>query len=309
MVKKKERIADDAIAPIEFESIEGMGDSLHVVNATYKEIHIDDIEANYYNPNEMDEKMFNMLVDNLTSAGMNQTILVTPKRDEQGNIIEDKYVLIDGEQRINGLRLTDATMIPCMIREEIDEDDMKFQTLRMNMLKGKNSKIKLQEMVQKLIEKGYSVPELADKMGFADEDAFRSIIEDVGKGLKGKVRKEFDKVKDEIQTIDDLTLVLNKLFAQYGSSLPFNYMIFDFGGKKHLWIRLGGTPEMRKMKKSFELCQENMVTVDSVIVKLLELGITQKFIDKYKDDLEAPSVEDDTPMNDDFMGALGELED
>ena len=290
------------------QQVEETDDGMHVSNAEFMEIPIEQIEANPWNPNEMDEATFNMLVDNLVGAGMNQTVLVTPVRDTSGGIVPNRYRLIDGEQRYQALKMTDAASVPAMVVEEMDEDQQQFQTMRMNKLRGDLNQKKFQKMVDELLNKGYSVPELADHMGFTDEDAFNALLDDVSTGLDGKVKKEFDKVKHEIKSIDDLTIVLNKLFSKYGDTMPYNYMVFDFGGKKHLWIRMGGNKQFSEFRKKLELCQENEVTVDSVLLSLIARGLKQAFIDTVRSELEAPDLELAEDLNEDFYAALGELE-
>ncbi len=287
---------------------EEVDDGMHVSNAKFMEVPIEQVETNPWNPNEMDEATFNMLVDNLVGAGMNQTVLLTPVRDGDGNPVDNRYRIIDGEQRFQALKMTDAATIPAMVVQHLDEDEQQFQTMRMNKLRGDLNQKKFQKMVDELLNKGYSVPELADHMGFTDEDAFNALLDDVSSGLDGKVKKEFDKVKHEIKSIDDLTIVLNKLFSNYGDTMPYNYMVFDFGGKKHLWVRMGGLKQFKEFRAKLELCQENGVTVDSVILSLFSRGLKQAFIDTVRPELKAPDLELAEDLNEDFYAALGELE-
>jgi hypothetical protein len=313
-VKKQEVSEDGSLDDQEFEEM-GTGrtrNSLTVELAEYREIPIEDISANEWNPNEMDEGTFNMLVDNLSGVGMNQTILVTPLRDASGNIVPGKFKIVDGEQRFRALQLSDMTIVPCMVKDNIDEDEQKFQTMRMNRIRGMDNKKKFQAMVQQMLNTGkYTVPELADKMGFVNEDEFRDLIDTVSTGLTGKVKKEFDKVKGELKTIDDLTVLLNKLFAKFGDTLPYNYMVMDFGGKKHLWIRMGEEKDFKTFKEKLEICQQEGVTVDSTLRTLVKKGFNKKFIDAVRSELKEVGGEDDAnfaEMNDEFLKALGEIE-
>lgn len=291
------------------EEFEALDTNMEVSNAEFMEVPIEQIEANPWNPNEMDEATFNMLVDNLVGAGMNQTVLLTPVRDAVGNSIPNRYRLIDGEQRYQALKMTSAATIPAMIVENLNEDEQRFQTMRMNKLRGELNQKKFQKMVDEFLNKGYSVPELADHMGFTDEDAFTALLDDLSDGLDGQVKKEFDKVKHEIQSIDDLTIVLNKLFSKYGDTMPYNYMVLDFGGKKHLWVRMGGSREFKEFRDKLQVCQEHDVTVDSVLMSLIRRGLKPAFIDTVRAELKAPDLELAEDLNEDFYAALGELED
>ena len=278
--------------------------------AEFRRIPIEQIEANLWNPNELDEATFNMLVDNLSQVGMNMTILVTPVRNDSGEVIPNRFRIIDGEQRFRGLQLSGAAAVRCMVKYEITEDEQKFQTMRMNKLRGDINKKKFQAMVESFLKRGWAPTDLAEQMGFVDPTEFQKLIGDVSAGLEGRIKHEFDKVKHEIKTIDDLTLVLNKLFSTYGSSVPYSYMVIDFGGKKHLWLRMmGGDKDFKEFKEKFELCQREGVTVDSVVLSLLRRGMKKTFIDAVRAELtEAFPPEEMDSLNKDLMAALGEIE-
>jgi hypothetical protein len=298
-IKKKE------VQPIAPEMAQEVFDrAQRVRNAKFAEIPIDNIDANPWNPYHMTAEVFNDLVENISDAGMNQAILIVPVEDDKGRET-GRFRIIDGEQRLLALRLAGAERVPCMIVSNMDEDEQKFQTLKMNRLRGEIDKKKFSKLVEGLLQKGYTVPELERRMAFHDPGEFKALVDSISEGLPPKVKKEFDAVKQEIKDITDLTKVLNKLFAQYGSDLPYSYMIVDFGGKTHYWIRMQGKDDLKIFKKRFDLAKKLGVTVDSVVMALLRRGFTEKFIEAVRDELQAPDytfVED--ALNTDFLSAI-----
>ena len=99
-----------------------------------KELPIDKVVCNSFNPNVMDEKEFNLLVTNVKDIGMAVPITVVEKKD-------GTFMIVGGEHRWKAARLTGMKTIPAVVysEEEMDEDQAKFQTMRLNMIHGMNS--------------------------------------------------------------------------------------------------------------------------------------------------------------------------
>jgi hypothetical protein len=236
---------------------------------------------NEWNPNELSDVMFQRLVDDVRKLGFLQPILVTPT--ESGS-----FRIVDGEHRFEVAKLLDMVDVPCVVVEgdfARDEVAQKFQTMRMNMIRGNVDKRKLQALVADLTTT-MPLEEVAESLAYDDVDGLRALIEDARKDLPPSIRKEFDKVKEEIKTVDDLSLVLNRLFTKHGSTLPYQYMILDFGGKEHMWVRMKDRAAYKKVQKAAELCKSRKVTFSSALMMLIE-GVTISFLDKNAKHLEA----------------------
>jgi hypothetical protein len=63
--------------------------------------------------------------------------------------------------------------------------------------------------------------------------------------IPDELKKQLEKSKAEIKTVDALAAVLNEMFAKYGNTMDKGYMVFTFGGVSHLWIIMDD--EMKKM--------------------------------------------------------------
>ena len=128
--------------------------------------------------------------------------------------------------------------------------------------------------------------DIAHNLGFADEEEFDHLIQSARDSLPtAEMKKEFDAAKDEIKTVDDLTTLLNRLFTKYGDTLPANFMILDFGGKEHIWVRLS-KKQFKLIQDKARVCLELGVTFDSVISHVLTVMDTKKFINTFSDQLE-----------------------
>lgn len=253
---------------------------------------MDLIEPNPWNPNEMTAEEFNMLSENIDEVDFLDPILVVPIRKEDGSI---RYRIVDGEHRFEQQRLMDRETIKCVVADpdKFDETTQKFQTVRMNKIRGSFSRKKFTQLVEDLMQDGqYSLQDLAHNLGFTDDDEFESLVESARDSLPtDEMKEEFDKARDEIKTVDDLTNVLNRLFTTYGDTLPYNFMILDFGGKDHIWVRM----KRKQLKRVQEVARESAglgVTFDSVIARLLSAISLSSFVERYRDRLETVEMEE-----------------
>jgi len=239
-------------------------------NRRMEEIPIEKVVVNEWNPNIMDEKEFNLLVRNVQEVGMAVPITVVEKKD-------GTFMIIGGEHRWKAARLTGMKTIPAMVypEGEMDEDLAKFQTMRLNMIHGKIDPKKFVDMYMGLSGK-YSEEVLKESMGFINQAEWDRLLSKVKQGLPTKDLKErFDQVKEQIKTMEDLSTILNRLFAEHGSSLPHNFMVFDFGGKENLWIRMD-KPLFSTMKMVSNECVLNKVTLDAVLNEVLIMAFNRK---------------------------------
>lgn len=247
------------------------------------------IMPNEWNPNVMPADLFNELVENIDGPmGYVQDIVVSPiPKEDQVDGFE--YKIIDGEHRFDALRLLDVTEIPCKV-QFMTEDEMKFQTVKMNRLRGSFDRKKFNSLVQDLLGR-YSLEEVAAKMSFTDPTELEGMIDHARDSLPTpEMKDEFDKAKSEIRTVDDLSDVLNRLFNKYGDTLPANFMILDFGGKEHIWVRI----DPRKFKAVQSQAREVMAhgyTFDSFLTHLITEVPIGKYINSRGDKLDEISLE------------------
>jgi hypothetical protein len=266
------------------------------------DIAIEQIQNNEWNPNEMTAAAFNLLSENVDDVGFLDPPLIVPIIGQKTDDGRQMFRIVDGEHRVEQQRLSDAKLIRCVIAdpEKFDEITQKKQTMRMNSIRGKVNPKKLAKLVTDLIEGGVPYADMAHELGFADPDEFQSILSAARDSLPtDDMKKEFDKVKDEIKTVDDLSLVLNRLFTKFGDTLPHNFMVLDFGGREHIWVRMKRGEHKKIIDKARE-CVAGGVTFDSVLSQILLTMDLPRFIDKFKDKLEAPTAVDRSDIDESF---------
>lgn len=194
----------------------------------YQMLNVSDIEFADWNPNEQDAQTFNILVDSIREDGFVEPVQVIP--------VGDKFRVIGGEHRVKAVRTLGWKQIPAVILKEYTEDTQKFLTVRMNVLKGKLNPIKLNKLAEQYAKK-YGQDQLAKLFGMNDPKALDKVYSSIRKQMPEELKKKLDESKKEVKTIDDLSNVLNEIFRNYGSSVPYNFIYFTFGGKKHVLIQ------------------------------------------------------------------------
>lgn len=233
-----------------------------------------------------------MLSENIDDVDFLSPILVVPLPD-------GTYRIIDGEHRFEAMQLSGATEIPCILAdpERLDELAQKFQTIRMNKIRGHLNKSKFVDLVEDVIKEAeLGSEEIAHKMGFVDFDEFSTLCEAARESLPDGAKGEFDKAKDEIKTVDDLNILLNRLFAKYGDSLPYNFMILEFGGKHHIWVRMPVSEYKRVSNMSREIMSKGF-TFDSVLSRMLSLLNIDDFLKTHSDLLENIGAPDEKEIS------------
>lgn len=222
---------------------------------------VKDIKKTLYNPNMQDPITFNYLCEQIKETGFNEPILVCPKKNEEG-----KYVVISGEHRLDAMIALGEKKIPAIIKEDWDEDMQKFQNIRFNVLRGKLNPEKFAKLYREMQAK-YG-DEAVQSLMMMDEDTIKTLVKDVKKALPKDMIEDFEKVEDEINNIDNLADILNTMFSKYGNTLEFNFMVFEFGGKTHHWVRLNKySNDMITQLES--LCVKNDIDMNTALIAMI----------------------------------------
>ena len=231
-----------------------------------RELSLDLIDPNPWNPNEQDDKTFDVLVEEMDDeegVGYIDLIQVVPQYEPWGT--PGRYRIIGGEHRWRGLKVLGEETADAVVLIDPkweDEDLQKFVTMRLNSLKGKINPQKFMALYEDLAER-YEAEDMQRHMAVTDDAEWQSMTKDVRKQLeaaldgaggdpekKKKALEEFDKVSKEVKTVEDLSNILNRIFTEYGSTLDSNFMWFTFGGQKHINIMFD--------KKDFKLVSQVM---------------------------------------------------
>jgi len=196
-----------------------------------------------YNPQEQNKAVFNALVEKIKKEGFAGTVKVAPNPHKPG-----RYTIVSGNHSTDALRLLMATQVPCNVFEDWDEDKQKVENVSWNIVKGKFNPEKLAKLYDELSRK-YGDELTQQMMNLeVDQSIVKQIMKQVRQGIPEDMQKQLDKSKDEIKTVDQLSAILNEMFNKYGDDLRYGFMVFEYGGKSHYWIKMND-----KLKKKMQI--------------------------------------------------------
>lgn len=220
---------------------------------------------NPHNPNEMSEKQFNLLYDNMEKMGFTDPILCRPHPEKEGF-----YRIIGGYHRWEVAKQLGYTEVPCTIitDPEFSEDEEKFQIVRHNIIGGKMDVAKFTKLVESLSGK-YSNEVAAELFGFTSEEDFKKLVKSTVKSLPKEMQQEFKSAAKELKTIDELAKLLNHMFATYGDTLDHGYMIFEYGGYESIWLRQQ-TGQLKTFRAIASRVRDGKRSVDQVMTAVLQ---------------------------------------
>lgn len=252
------------------------------------------IDPQVNNPNEMSDREFNLLVDNMEKVGFVDPMFV--KKLSNG-----RYRTIGGHHRFKAARFLGFDNVPCTVIEDdaLSDDLEKYQIVRMNMIRGRLNADQFLKLYESLGQK-YEADLMADAFGFSSEEEFKKLIGQMAKTLPKDMQKEFKKAAEQVKTIDGLSKLLNQMFAKHGDTLPYGYMMVDFGGKDSIWLRMAPVDKEKFLKVAAK-CVEHKRTVDSlmrVVLQSIADGEQAQLFDRLKDFPEVEAKGHEVPTED-----------
>jgi ParB/RepB/Spo0J family partition protein len=221
------------------------------------------LEPDMSNPNKMKPREFDLLCDNMERTGITDPILVRP-------IKGGRYRIVGGHHRWEAAKYLEFETVPCTIITDPDFDDeaAAFQLVRMNVIRGKMDPQSFFALYEKMSGK-YTNDMLQEMFGFAETAEFKKLITQTANALPADMQAKFKEAAKEIKTIDGLAKLLNEMFTKHGSSLPFGYMVFDYGGHRSVWLQVS-----KKTIEAFgplgDLCREKCRTVDDLVGEIVQ---------------------------------------
>lgn len=124
-----------------------------------RRIPIEKIEV--LNPRERNDRAFGEIVGNIKAIGLKKPIVVTPRRDAEG---DERYLLVCGEGRMKAFRALGEVSIPALVVTVNDEDAF-IMSLAENIARRRWRPLELLAGIEQLRDGGYSPKEIADKTG------------------------------------------------------------------------------------------------------------------------------------------------
>lgn len=210
---------------------------------------LDEFEGN---PNVQDPNTFTNLVKEIEEDGFQEPLLVVPG-NEKG-----RYVVVSGNHRLKAAKILAFEELPCVVHEDWDLDQQKFKVVRRNLLKGELDATKFTKLVDSL-DKNYTPDELADAMGFNTTDDFERMYmleQEMEQRQAGAIAAQI--AEKETNAVDGLGVILNRLFSEYGDTIPHSFMFFSFGNKMHTMVLMNSKLKMVFEELALKVAREGM---------------------------------------------------
>lgn len=217
------------------------------------------------NPNTQSEKVFDELVERIRQEGFDEPIIVYPEII-RGNPT-GKYKIASGHHRAKAAELAGFDKVPAIIREGWDEDRALIELTARNALRGNLDPVLFTKTYNKLKDT-YGEDQLRKMMGLTDKKQFAALYKGVRAQLTPRQQKKLDEAKEEIKSVDDLSQVLNEIFREHGTKIDRSMLVFSFGGKNHLYIKVDKTT-FDRIKKLSEECEDGEAEMGRVFDHLL----------------------------------------
>ena len=209
---------------------------------------VEDLIPDEDNPNEMDERTFDALIEEIREQGFDEPIHARPHPDMEG-----KYQIGSGHHRYKAACVIGLGEIPTVIKHW-DDRQQKAALAKRNALRGQLNKEKMVALYQQLA-KGRDPASVQRELGFTDTKSFEKLVDTAIKSLPKKQSKKLAEAKENIKSIDDLSSVLNRIFKEAGSELDKGYMVFSWGGKKHHYFQIDDATNA-KLEAIIAHCEE-----------------------------------------------------
>jgi len=118
------------------------------------------------NPRKRNKRIFEELVDSISKVGLKKPITVTAAA-------EGRFSLVCGQGRLEAFIELEQDCIPAILIDASQEDSY-ILSLVENMARRNHSPLELIREVGALRDRGYTVQQVADKIGFSNELCLQS---------------------------------------------------------------------------------------------------------------------------------------
>lgn len=197
-----------------------------------------------------------------------------------------QYRIVNGEHRYHACRVAGMKLIPSVLLTDEkwkDEDLQKFVTVRNNILRGKISPEKFVRLYQDLAKK-YKPESLRELFKFTDEDEWKRLTVSMRDSLKkmGLPQELIDKFSanvKEMKSIDDLSIILNSIFTEYGRDSKLNFMCFSWAGKEILYV-MANDKVFKKVKEFVKWVREEEIDINGPLLEIFTEAMKDRMLDK-----------------------------
>jgi hypothetical protein len=232
--------------------------------------------AHNENPNEQNERTFDEIVERIRKDGFDEPIHVTP--EFKNATPTGKYLIFSGHHRVKAATMLGMPSVPAIIREGWDQDRIDIELVSRNQLRGHLNPHKFSELWDRL-KKRYDPEQLKQMMGLTEKKQFNALYKQMRDQLPEKAKQKLDEAKETINSIEDLSSVLNNIFRNHGSEVDHSFMVFTYGGKKHHYIQVDAATHKRldSLKQIFD---DRNINAGAFFTELLSTPAVDNVISK-----------------------------
>lgn len=247
---------------------------------------LENLVPNEDNPNQMDEPTLLKLCESIQEIGFTEPIMVAPIEDQTG-----KYRIVSGHHRHKACKELGYLEAPCIILKDWDRAKQDIEMVRANIIRGKMNPEKFIKLYDTYADT-YGEELLQQMMGFTDESALKEIKKQIKKGLPKNIQQQLQKAEEgkEIGSVEDLTKTVSDLMADYGESVPYNFIHFNHGGKKHIMQRCD-EELWETIDKLYKGCEKQGMDSGKVIRILFRQWERVVFLEKLPDRLTEEAID------------------
>lgn len=224
------------------------------------------------NSNKQKKHMFKELRESIRTNGFDETLTIAPRTDAL-----EGYWIVAGNHRFRAGVAEGMEEFPCVIRDDWDQVSQEIEMVRRNYVRGDIDKDAFTLAVNSLVEEqSLSLNEVREAMGFENIDTFMELYREEQEKTEKMLREaaEHSTTAGAVKMIDDLGLVLSKIFEEHGDTVPNSFIIFPAGGRNHLFV--AATPSLVKSLTTIaEYSIANHLDINVILGGLLTIGIEQ----------------------------------
>lgn len=236
-----------------------------------------------WNPNEMSKEEFGLLCETIEEVGFLDPPTVAEVEDDKGNTF---YEIVGGHSRAAAAIEVGLKSIPVdvLVGDKWQEVDLrKFQNMRLNVIHGKMNPEKFVGLYNEMAEK-YGQDRVGRMMGYVKDDGIKKMIKEVAKGVKDTLSPElsekFEEQAREARTVGDIERIIQALFQEHGDSVKYNFMVFTWGGKEHIYVAM--SKQVREaMKKIMKVSRNAEIDINEIIGDAI-VGVAKAITKKKK---------------------------
>lgn len=235
-------------------------------------LHATELHEHPKNSNKQSRHMYSELRESIKEQGFDEVLTVVPREEEDG------YYIVAGNHRYRAGVAEGMDEFPCVVRDDWDALTQEIELVRRNYVRGAIDKDAFTVAVNSLAEEqALSIEAIQEQMGFADHDVFLEFYKEENDRQERAIAAAAE-VRDgrnpQIQMIDDLGLILSAIFEEHGHTVPYSFLIFPAGQKKHLFV--AATPSLVKSLTTVaEYCISNHLDINVILGGLLSIGISE----------------------------------